>query len=301
MDASYKIQRGIHVHLIQFFMCPEFWVHITMRLRFSHEEYYPFLLHSDGKCNIMGIQSRYRINKKVHTMKNLHLLKRLSALVLCVGAVGTTALAANTVTKTIYATYRGIRIMVDGTVITPKDSKGNPVEPFISNGTTYVPLRAVSEALGKQVTWDGDANMIYIGEKPAADGTYLLPSQTLSARVYGENDSKVKLYGGTTAKTAVYFTDDGEVYALYDLGGKYKTISFDAAISDYNISLGAERTSFVVYVDGVQKTEIPRTYSMEPYHVELDVTGAQTVKIVKTYYSFMNTEDSYIIADFVAK
>ena len=28
MDASYKIQRGIHVHLIEFFMCPEFWVHI---------------------------------------------------------------------------------------------------------------------------------------------------------------------------------------------------------------------------------------------------------------------------------
>ena len=35
MDASYKIQRGIHVHLIQFFMCPEFWVHIKEGLRFS--------------------------------------------------------------------------------------------------------------------------------------------------------------------------------------------------------------------------------------------------------------------------
>lgn len=34
MDASYKIQRGIHVHLIQFFMCPEFWVHITVALVF---------------------------------------------------------------------------------------------------------------------------------------------------------------------------------------------------------------------------------------------------------------------------
>ena len=32
MDASYKIQRGIHVHLIQFFMCPEFWVHIILPL-----------------------------------------------------------------------------------------------------------------------------------------------------------------------------------------------------------------------------------------------------------------------------
>ena len=31
MDASYKIQRGIHVHLIQFFMCPEFWVHIRSK------------------------------------------------------------------------------------------------------------------------------------------------------------------------------------------------------------------------------------------------------------------------------
>ena len=34
MDASYKIQRDIHVHLIQFFMCPEFWVHIIDTLRF---------------------------------------------------------------------------------------------------------------------------------------------------------------------------------------------------------------------------------------------------------------------------
>ena len=33
MDASYKIQRGIHVHLIQFFMCPEFWVHIKNGLQ----------------------------------------------------------------------------------------------------------------------------------------------------------------------------------------------------------------------------------------------------------------------------
>ena len=36
MDASYKIQRGIHVHLIQFFMCPEFWVHIKKGLRFLY-------------------------------------------------------------------------------------------------------------------------------------------------------------------------------------------------------------------------------------------------------------------------
>ena len=31
MDASYKIQRGIHVHLIQFFMCPEFCVFVKRK------------------------------------------------------------------------------------------------------------------------------------------------------------------------------------------------------------------------------------------------------------------------------
>ena len=233
-------------------------------------------------------------------MKKLHLLKRLSALALCVGVVGTTAFAANSITKKINATYRGIRLTVDGQLVTPKDANGNVVEPFIYNGTTYLPVRAVGEALGKQVTWDGNANMVYIGEKPSSDGTYLLPSQTSFCAVYGENDHHVKLYGGTTAKTAVYFTDGAESYALYDLGGKYKTISFDAAISDFNLALNAEDTSFTIYVDGMPKLTIPRTYSMEPQHVQLDVTGAQTVKVFKSG-SMMDTDDSYIVANFVAK
>ena len=47
MDASYKIQRGIHVHLIQFFMCPEFWVHIItfiLRLSSSILNYFPLFV-----------------------------------------------------------------------------------------------------------------------------------------------------------------------------------------------------------------------------------------------------------------
>lgn len=45
MDASYKIQRGIHVHLIQFFMCPEFWVHIKSAPRGSVFNPYNTLLY----------------------------------------------------------------------------------------------------------------------------------------------------------------------------------------------------------------------------------------------------------------
>ena len=72
-----------------------------------------------------------------------------------------TALASSAVTtKKIEANYMGIRLVVDGKEVTPKDPNGNVVEPFASNGTTYLPVRAVSEALGKEVTWDGDTATI---------------------------------------------------------------------------------------------------------------------------------------------
>ena len=48
MDASYKIQRGIHVHLIQFFMCPEFWVHIKNAFAFCFNFFVIPLYRADG-------------------------------------------------------------------------------------------------------------------------------------------------------------------------------------------------------------------------------------------------------------
>ena len=61
--------------------------------------------------------------------------------------------------------YNGIKIYVDGDKITPKDGNGKIVDPFIYDGTTYLPVRAVSEALGKQVAWDDKSNSVYIGQR----------------------------------------------------------------------------------------------------------------------------------------
>jgi len=67
--------------------------------------------------------------------------------------------------KSITAFYNGIKIYIDGDKITPKDGNGKIVEPFIYEGTTYLPVRAVAEALGKQVSWDGNSNTVYLGKK----------------------------------------------------------------------------------------------------------------------------------------
>ena len=83
--------------------------------------------------------------------------------------LGGTALAL-TGTQSINVTYRDIKMVVNGQLITPTDAQGNVVEPFIYNGTTYLPVRAVSEALGQEVSWDGDTSTVYIGgvvDRPA--------------------------------------------------------------------------------------------------------------------------------------
>ena len=60
--------------------------------------------------------------------------------------------------------YVGITINIDNNIINPKDANGNIVNPFIIDGTTYLPVRAVSESLGKNVAWNGETYSVYIAD-----------------------------------------------------------------------------------------------------------------------------------------
>ncbi|MCL2740330.1 MAG: copper amine oxidase N-terminal domain-containing protein [Oscillospiraceae bacterium] len=60
------------------------------------------------------------------------------------------------------AEYADIKIDINSINLIPKDVNGKIVEPFIIDGTTYVPIRAISEAYDKTVTWHGDEKRIQI-------------------------------------------------------------------------------------------------------------------------------------------
>lgn len=81
------------------------------------------------------------------------------------GLVGTAA--ATVGSRTLTADYNNIKISVNGSTITPTDANGNVVEPFAINGTTYLPVRAVSNALGISVDWNGNTNTVLLSK---ADG-----------------------------------------------------------------------------------------------------------------------------------
>jgi hypothetical protein len=73
---------------------------------------------------------------------------------------------AENATKNLTATFRDIGIYVNERLIIPKDANGKIVEPFIVDGTTYLPVRAVAEALGREVGWDSGTSSVYIGSQP---------------------------------------------------------------------------------------------------------------------------------------
>jgi hypothetical protein len=69
-------------------------------------------------------------------------------------------------TYSLTASFANIRIFVDGKHVDPKDATGASVEPFTINGTTYLPVRAIAEALGMEVSWDNSTQTVYIGALP---------------------------------------------------------------------------------------------------------------------------------------
>lgn len=82
---------------------------------------------------------------------------------------GTAAASGAITTKTLEAHYPGIKLVVSGQEIEAKNGAGTEVEPFIVDGTVYLPARVVGEALGKSVEWDGQTNTVYIGKAPMVE------------------------------------------------------------------------------------------------------------------------------------
>jgi len=54
-----------------------------------------------------------------------------------------------------------LQFVFDGGSVAPQVANGNPAG-FICNGTSYVPLRFVADALGKQVGWDGATDTVTV-------------------------------------------------------------------------------------------------------------------------------------------
>ncbi len=195
-------------------------------------------------------------------------------------------------TQDIQATFKNIKVYIDGAELTPKDALGNTLEPFIYNGSTYLPIRAVAEAVGKEVSYDANTNSIYLGDsntvtKSQANGAYLEP-YTGSDYKFGD----VNLGGIKYANSLSLF---GEVY--YNLSGKYTTFSGVYAFED-GTSNNLIDDTLQFYGDGILLGEYKVNVGDLPKNFTFNVTGVTQLKIINVRGGISN---SVILGDMAFK
>lgn len=143
-------------------------------------------------------------------MKKSSFFAGMLTMLLILGLGGTAFAAAYQKQATL--NYQGIKITLDGEEITPKDGAGNVVEPFTIDGTTYLPVRAIGNALGLEVGWDGTTNTVILTSPEDEWENYIV------CDCYGDfSVPSLENIVGTAALVDVYdlSTGDGVLYT-YD-------------------------------------------------------------------------------------
>ena len=92
---------------------------------------------------------------------------------------------------------RDITITYNGEAQSFKDTKGNPVYPITYNGTTYLPVRGVSDLLGVAVNWDQATNTVQLGTNEKQP-VYLVdqPHGKTTSKAFIINDPEMLKYSG---------------------------------------------------------------------------------------------------------
>lgn len=151
---------------------------------------------------------------------------------LVLGAAIATAVGvgASGVWENIPVLRNDIRVVVDGAEIT--------ADNFLYEDTTYIPLRAVSSALGEDVEYDEAENTAYIGER---NDTMVLDKEDVNSKyIPDENLITVSI--------------DGSYYIMVsygNVGGRLKgSIGYDDETEEviYTFDNGSEkRIKYIVY------------------------------------------------------
>ena len=160
-------------------------------------------------------------------------------LTVAVTALSVSAMAA-TASRTIQV-EEGVQISLNGATFVPRDAKGNEVSVFLYNGTTYVPLRAVGEAMGMDVSYDSATKTAIL---VTADKSAAQQGSSTSSYISAERAKEIALAdAGVKAADAVFLRaqldwDDGR--AEYEVEFYSGNVEYDY---DIDAVTGAIRSS----------------------------------------------------------
>lgn len=196
------------------------------------------------------------------------------------------AALAKSLTQTIEVTYDNIKVYKDNVLCQLKDANGSVIEPFIYNGTTYMPVRGTASLADMDVTWDGASKSVYLWDNMVPSGTSFIevcpPYDTRGCDVVQASNGKSFSMFGTKYSDGIRFNSySGGDYALFNLNSKYAAI--ECTVGHTESTQREKEISFIVDGKLVKKVELeaecmPKTVSIPvKYGLQLKiVTGSHS-------------------------
>ena len=135
--------------------------------------------------------------------------KKVISLIVVLAIVLTTTALASVGKRTAELYYNNIKVMINGKEVTPTDANGNALEPFIIEGTTYLPVRGVASALGMNVGWNSETNTVTLDNPGVFQGGVV---------VYDDKYVTIEFAGCTMEKP--YEWSDVEYLANFNVKNK---------------------------------------------------------------------------------
>ena len=161
-------------------------------------------------------------------------------------------------------------------------------QPFIMEGRTFLPVRAIADIAGLEVDFDGATNTVLLtsGGGAAAQPAATRLASTLfnySVRTAGANNwvrsaDSVNMFGATHANGVVQFSAFGTVdlTSEYNLGRNYSRLTGTfGSVDGFHLT----GVAVAVYGDGNLLLEFAMTDIDAPRPIDIDVTGIQLLRI----------------------
>lgn len=192
----------------------------------------------------------------------------------------------------------GITVKMDGVEQVLKDANGTRIFPITYNGSTYLPVRAVSDMLGVGVDWDQATQSVLLGKQASGVDlidTYDIYYKQVKFTEFGQvrtSEGKTEDIAGITYSNWIYLDAsywNGNPMVTnsisYNLLGRHETLTF----SCYST---LDTTLKILGDDGLELGEYsitggaaPKTFTVPLFHtnelkIQVDTTRTTQLRIM---------------------
>ncbi|CAK7045639.1 stalk domain-containing protein [Tissierella sp.] len=220
--------------------------------------------------------------------------KKLMLLIVAILVVGSSTVFAADSVQNIKGFFSStIKIFRNGQEVSlgVDDVTKQPYKPFVTNGRTYIPVRAIADVLGKDVNWDGPNSTVYISDKPDENYNYVLVQLLQEQEKSSKLEAKVKELEAELAKVK----EEAKVSNLSDMEkylnkeyDKYKDVRFEIKLSGDSKDIKAKiyiNKNDNSYWNSLTTSQIEKFVEDIVYDIERDFKNANISGYIENDYT----------------